>query len=192
MDRMFGNVWCYDTMIRCLYEICQKEGKTVEEYMLWIHGAMAVIHQAYPDRIADQGKNLTRDRFYNGLLPSLWDALSFAMADLPEGEQVNTSFDMLYTQAKKLEARQSSHSYKAGSGPTNTYRDWYQRYPTLVGRVATLEDEELFPPDPEIQGVEAPDAELPEFDQIEGLNMRITQAMNHYQQEEQRCFMWHY
>ena len=33
------------------------------------------------------------------------------------------------------------------------------------------------------------DAELPEFDQIEGLNMQMTQAMNHYQREEWRCFV---
>ena len=58
-----------------------------------------------------------------------------------------------------------------------------------MGRDATLKDEELFPPDPEIWGTEAPDAELPEFDQIEGWNMQKTQAMNHYQQEEQRCFV---
>ena len=29
--------------------------------MLWIHEAVAVICHTYPDRIADQGKNLTRD-----------------------------------------------------------------------------------------------------------------------------------
>ena len=45
--------------------------------------------------------------------------------------------------------------------------------------VATLEDEELFRPDPKVQ-----DIEPSEFDQIEGLSVRITQAMNHYQQEE--------
>ena len=58
-----------------------------------------------------------------------------------------------------------------------------------MGRVTTLKDEELFLLDPEIQGTEAPDAELPEFDQIEGLNFWMTQAMNHYQYEEWRCFV---
>ena len=48
-----------------------------------------------------------------------------------------------------------------------------------MGRVTTLKDEELLLLDPEIWCVEAPDAELPEFDQIEGLNMWMTQAMNH-------------
>ena len=127
-----------------------------------------MIHSVYPDSIADQGKNLTRDRFYHGLLPSLHSTLSFAMADLPEREQKNTSFDTLYMLAKKLEARQSSNSQKAGSGPTHANRDRYQqRYPAPMGRVATLKEEELFPPDLEVWGIEAPDAELHEFDKIE-------------------------
>ena len=111
------------------------------------------------------------------------------MADLPEWEQVNTSFDTLYTLANKLEVRRFSHSEKVGSGSTDAYRDRCQRYPAPMGRIATLEDEELFPPDPEIWGAEAPEAKLPEFGQIEGLNLWMTQAMNHYQHEEHRCFM---
>ena len=58
MDCMFGNVHDCDIMIRCLYEICQKENETMEECMLQIHKAVVVIHCAYLDRIADQGKNL--------------------------------------------------------------------------------------------------------------------------------------
>ena len=34
MDHTFGDVWEYDTMICSLYEIWQKEGESVEEYML--------------------------------------------------------------------------------------------------------------------------------------------------------------
>ena len=117
MDHTFGNVHDCDTMIWCLYEICQKDGKTMEEYMLQIHEAVVVIRHAYPDRIADQGKNLTWDRFYHGLLPSLCDALSLTMADLPEREQENTSFDTLYMLAKKLEARQSSCFHKVCLDP---------------------------------------------------------------------------
>ena len=30
---------------------------------------------------------------------------------------------------------------------------------------------------------------VPEIDQIEGLSVRMTQAMNHYQQEECHCFV---
>ena len=41
-----------------------------------------------------------------------------------------------------------------------------------AGRVATLEDEGLFLPDPETG-----DSEPPKFDQIEGLSMWMTQAI---------------
>ena len=34
MDRTFGDVHEYDNMIRSLYDIRQKEGVSVEEYML--------------------------------------------------------------------------------------------------------------------------------------------------------------
>ena len=51
-------------------------------------------------------------------------------------------------------------------------------------RVATLEDEELFLPDPEVQ-----DVGPPELEQIEGLSIRMTQAMNHYQWEGCQCFV---
>ena len=37
MDTAFGNVRDYNSMIRSLYEICQKETESVEEYMLRIH-----------------------------------------------------------------------------------------------------------------------------------------------------------
>ena len=106
------------------------------------------------------------------------------MADLPEREQVNTSFDTLYTLAKKMEAWQPSHSDRSGSGSSYTYRDKYRRYPAPAGWVAMLEEEELLPPDPK-----SPDSEARELEQIEGLSLRMTQAMNHYQQEEHCCFV---
>ena len=84
MDHTFGDVREYDTMIRSLYEIRQKESKSMEEYMLQIHEAVAVICHAYPDWVTDQGKNLVQDRFYHGLMPSLPDALGLAMAEFPE------------------------------------------------------------------------------------------------------------
>ena len=34
MDHAFGDVCEYDTMIQSLYEIRQKEGESMEEYML--------------------------------------------------------------------------------------------------------------------------------------------------------------
>ena len=73
MDHAFGDVCEYDTMICSLYEMRQKEGESLEEYMLWIHKAVANICHAYPDRVKDQGKNLARDQFYYGLAPSLLD-----------------------------------------------------------------------------------------------------------------------
>ena len=61
IDHMFGDVCEYDMMIHPLYEIRQKEGESVEEYMLQIHKAMVVIHRAYPDWVTDQEKNLAWD-----------------------------------------------------------------------------------------------------------------------------------
>ena len=84
MERTFGSMCDYDTMIHSLYEVRQKDGETMEEYILHIHEAVAVIHHVYPDRIPDQGKDLKKDHFYHGLQAGLRDALSFAMADLPE------------------------------------------------------------------------------------------------------------
>ena len=58
MDCAFGDLCEYDTMIRSLYKIRQKEGESVEEYMLQIHEAVAVMSHDYPDWVTDQGKNL--------------------------------------------------------------------------------------------------------------------------------------
>ena len=92
MDHAFGDVHEYDMMICSLYEIRQKEGESMEEYMLQIHEAVAVICHAYPDWVMDQGKNLAWDQFYHGLAPSLQDALGFTMVELPEREQASASF----------------------------------------------------------------------------------------------------
>ena len=48
MDHAFGDVREYDTMICSVYEIWQKDGESVEEYMLRIHEAVVVICHAYP------------------------------------------------------------------------------------------------------------------------------------------------
>ena len=53
MEKMFGNKRDYDTMIRTLYEVQQKEDETVEEYMLCIHDVVAAIQHAYPERLPD-------------------------------------------------------------------------------------------------------------------------------------------
>ena len=183
-DRVFGDVCEYDTMICSLYEIRQKEGESVEEYMLQIHKVVAIIHHTYPDQITDQGKNLAWDRFYHGLVPSLQDALEFVMVELPEREQAGASFDTLYTLAKKMEVRQPMHTHKGGKGPPNAYRDKYRRYPAPMGWVATLTEEDLPLPDPKPL-----DPGAPEPDIIEGLSLRMTQAMGHYQHEECCCFV---
>ena len=183
MDCAFGDVQEYATMICSLYKIKQKKGESVEEYMLQIHEAVVVIHHTYPDWVANQGKNCMWARFYYGLGPSLMDALEFAMVELPEREQAGASFDTLYTLAKKMEACQPNHTHW-GQGSSDAYQDRYRRYPAPGGRVATLTEEELLLPDPEPL-----DLGVPELDVIEGLSLRMTQAMNHYQREECQCFM---
>ena len=53
-----------------------------------------------------------------------------------------------------------------------------------MGQVATLGDQELLPPDPDSH-----DSKAPESDIVEGLSLRMTQVMNHYQREEHCCFV---
>ena len=43
IERTFSNKCHYDAMIRTLYEVQQRDDKMVEEYMLHIHEAVAVI-----------------------------------------------------------------------------------------------------------------------------------------------------
>ena len=105
------------------------------------------------------------------------------MAELPEREQARASFDTLYTLAEKMEGYQPSCTHR-GQGSSDTYRDKYSRYPTFTGWVATLTEEELLPLDPEPL-----DPGMPEPDITEGLSLRMTQAMNHYQCEEHHCFV---
>ena len=50
MERTFSNKRNYDVMIRTLYEVQQRDDEMVEEYMLRIHEAVAVICRVYPDR----------------------------------------------------------------------------------------------------------------------------------------------
>ena len=70
MDHTFGNVRDYDSMIRSLYEIRQKENEMVEEYMLRVHEAVAVVKCAYPDQVPNEGESLRRDCFYYRLPPA--------------------------------------------------------------------------------------------------------------------------
>ena len=183
MDCTFGNMRDYDSMIRSLYKIFQKENEMVEEYMLRVHEAVAVVKRAYPDQVPNEGEGLRRDRFYYRLTPSQRDTLSFAMANLPEREQADTSFDMLYHLAKKLEVRhQPCHMTKMGSSTHDSHKG-FKKYSALVGCAATVEPD-LLPPDPD-----PVDNAPPEPDYIEGLSLQMTQAMNHYQRQERKCFM---
>ena len=52
-----------------------------------------------------------------------------------------------------------------------------------MGCAATVE-QDLLPPDPD-----PVDNTPPEPDYIEGLSLRMMQAMNHYQRQEHKCFM---
>ena len=104
MEKTFGNKHDYDAMIRTLYEVQQRDNESVEEYMLHIHEVIAVICRTYPERLPDRGQDLKKDHFYHGLHPYLHDAVSFAMAELPEREQAHPTFDTLYILAKKSEA----------------------------------------------------------------------------------------
>ena len=91
---------------------------------------------------------------------------------------------MLYTLAKKMEVQQPSHPHRSGPGSSDAYRDKYWRYPAPAGQIAMLEEGELLLSDPK-----SPDSEAPELDQIEGLSLRMTKVMNHFQQEEHCCFV---
>ena len=146
--------------------------------MLRIHKAVAILCQAHPECMSDQGENLRQDRFYHGLLPHFCNAL------VPKREQADTSFNTLYTLARKMEAKQPSHFQRATAGSADAYREGYKRYPTPAGRVAVLQDEDLFPPNPEVLA-----GEPPKLGQLEELSLHMMQAMSHFQHEECRCFV---
>ena len=183
MEKTFSNKRDYDAMIRTLYEVQQKEDETVGEYMLYIHDTVAMIRHTYPECLPDRGRDLKKDHFYHGLCLYLHDALSFAMAELPERDQAHPTFDTLYTLAKKLEAGQlvCTCQYTPSS---DLYREKHRCYPVPAGRVAALEEEGLAPTDP----VSREDSES-EVEVVDGLNMCLAQVMSHYQGEEQKCFV---
>ena len=151
--------------------------------MLRVDEAVTVVKRAYPDQVQNEGEGLRRDRFYYRLTPSLRDVLSFAMADLPEREQADTSFDTLYHLAKKLEVRHQPRSTTKVGSSTHDPHKGFKKYSTPVG-CATMVEPDLLPPDPD--PVEnAP----PEPDYIERLSLHMTQAMNYYQKQDRKCFI---
>ena len=100
--------------------------------MLCIHEVVAVICHVYPEHLPDRGRDLEKDHFYHGLGPCLHDALSFAMAELPERGQAHPTFNTQYTLAKKLEAGQLVRMcwYTSSS---EMYREKHRHYPVLAG-----------------------------------------------------------
>ena len=178
MERTFGNKCDYDAMIRTLYEVQERDDETVEEYMLQIHEAVAVIHRAYPEHLPDRGQDLKKDCFYHGLHPYLHDALSFAMAELPKREQAHPTFDTLYMLTKKLEVGQPAHMCQYTTS-SEAYREKHRHYLALVGRVAALEEEGLALTDP----VTGEDSKS-KVEAVGGLNVCLAQVMSHYQREE--------
>ena len=173
----------YDAMIRTLYEVQQRDYEMVEEYMLCIHEAVAVICRAYPDRLPDRGQDLKKDHFYHGLCPYLHDALSFTMAELPKTEQAHPTFDTLYTLAKKLEVGQPAHTCRYTTS-SKAYRDKHRCYLTPTGWLAALEEEGSALSDQ----VTVEDSES-EVEAVGGLNVCLAQAMSRYQWEERQCFV---
>ena len=134
--------------------------------------------RAYPEHLPDRGQELKKDRFYHGLCPYLHDALSFAMAELPEREQAHPTFDTLYRLTKKLEAGQLACTchYPTSS---KVYREKHRHYLAPAGQVATLEEEGLALTD----SVTGEDSES-EVEAVRGLSVCLAQAMSHYQREE--------
>ena len=183
MGKTFGNKRDYDAMIRTLYEVQQRDDETVEEYMLHIHEAVAVICRAYPDCLLDRGQDLKKDRFYNRLCPYLHDALSFTMAELPKREQARPTFDTLYMLAKKLEVGQLAHAHRY-SPSSEAYRDKHRHYIALTGWVAALEEEGSVLSDQ----VTGEDSES-KVEVVGGINVCLAQAMSRYQWEERQCFV---
>ena len=178
MERTFGNKHNYDAMIRALYEVQQRDDETVEQYILCIHEVVAVICRAYPESLLDRGWDLKKDCFYHGLHPYLHDALSFAMAELPEREQACPTFDTLYTLTKKLEVGQPVHMHQYSTS-SEAYRDKHRCYLVLVDWVAALEEEGLALTDP----VMGEDSES-DVEAVGGLNVCLAQVMSCYQREE--------
>ena len=105
------------------------------------------------------------------------------MAELPEREQARPTFDTLYTLAKKLEAGQSARVCHYATS-SEAYPEKHRCYPAPTGRVAALEEEGAASADP----TSREDSES-EVEAVDGLNVRLTQVMSHYQREEWKCFI---
>ena len=178
MEKTFSKKHDYDAMIRTLYDVQQKEDKTVEEYMLCIHDAVTIIHQAYLEHLPESGRDLKKDCFYHGLCPYLHDTLSFVMVELPKREQACPTFNTLYTLAKKPAW---ACNYATSS---DAYVEKHRHYPAATGRVVAPEEEGVVSANPTSGG----DFES-EVEAVDGLNVCLARVMSCYQREEQKCFV---
>ena len=89
----------------------------------------------------------------------------------------------LYTLVKKLEAGQPARTHRYAPS-SNIYRERHRHNPVPAGRVAALKEEGLASTDP----VSREDSKS-EVEAVDGLNVRLAQAMSCYQREERKCFM---
>ena len=87
MEKTFGNKCNYNTMIRTLYEVQQKEDKMVEEYMLCIHDAVTVIHRAYPEHLPDQGEISGKTASTMDYAPTFMMSLALQWRNCPRGNR---------------------------------------------------------------------------------------------------------
>ena len=75
-----------------------------------------------------------------------------------------------------------THQYAPSS---DAYREKHRCYPVLAGRVAALEEEGVASADP----VSGEDSES-EVEAVDGLNVRLAQAMSRYQRRAEVFHVW--
>ena len=132
----------------------------------------------------NEGESLRQDHFYHGLLPSLRDALSFAMAR-PAWERTSR-YELQYPLPPGQEAGSMSPAqcYEEREASTQEPYKGYKKY-SCPWRACSHCGSGAVP----AQSRAAPENPPPEPDHIEGLTMRMMQAMNHYQKQEHHCFI---
>ena len=129
----------------------------VEEYMLRVHEAVAVVKHTYPDQVPNEGEGLRRDCFYYGLIPSLRDALSFTwLTYWRENKQIPASTLSTIWPRNWRHAHQPHNATKGGTLTHDPHKG-YKKYSTPVGHAATVEVD-LFPPDPDLVESAPPEA----------------------------------
>ena len=185
MDVYYKGVDEYDVMCRKLYEIHQGYNETVAEFAVRLRRHISAIRNEYPENLALDEANLLRDRFRGGLRPELKAAMNYTRVPGPDGGV--RSYAELLQIARQIEGAETKE-FKRDYGPRKTpYQAPRSGHTTASARTATVEANEADKtPDPDSEpeeyfGEEA-ESEFP------GINARITQAVNAYQQKHGRCF----